>query len=517
MRKIVLLSAFLCFASLCWSQYRVDYQTGITDNTTYCMATGHNCWKVLPGNGLCVGAAITMGADGIAYCISPGDFSIWSFNVNATGWNRITAMGLNARYLSAADSGHIYSLQVTAYCTGQNEGFGIFKWTGSAWTQPNANMCLNTISVGFDGTVAGAKKTSKTIWVSNDGGATYSQPSGLVQWTQYNSADANNFCGVNGGTLMTQTGSQAWPVAFSPSPGTIIGCAMNLNAPDQEVLLVWNGTTVKSFDFTAGTWSTLPGLNPLNIVLYGRGSVIAVDPAGHIFHWNVYSGAITATLSGSQNCPVGVTCQPTTYHDGSVQVVLPHGRSHATGTAHVLWNSAMNTSSMDYSEFCDPLFGAPNDPECTAALNSSVICEASGVNFFGGGQAPSLPPPIKISYSVDGRGYNGSISYTSTEVIPGGLRQYALCGMTDNACAPATAPSCPTYPSQKLVRDTCHGGPATCNQAILEGALLAGCQARDIARGGAWMILQDITQVGGETLCTGYLYFFKGTFPVQCK
>jgi hypothetical protein len=244
MKKLTLL--FGCLISLVLStsaQYTHTFADPVMDITSN-IKSGTNAWKLLPGGGVCLSKSLAVGSDASLWCTGT-DHYVYEY-VNGA-WVKQTAMGTSVLSLAVQNVNVIYSLQPNGVCSGGN--YGIFKWTGSAWTQPWSPGCLSELSLSLDGFLSGVN-TSNQLWSSTNGGVTWTQWSS--GWIYVNMAYGVMGCAINAGHSIYEV-SNSNPAINIPGPTgqTIVGC---VTTPlDKDTLVVTLGKNLRSGMEAAGT------------------------------------------------------------------------------------------------------------------------------------------------------------------------------------------------------------------------------------------------------------------------
>jgi hypothetical protein len=405
MRKIVALLVCLFCSSLTWGQYIHTYSTAQKDLSSY--APTNNLWNTIVAS--CLPSTLSVGNTG-PYCISSNDSYVWKYDQITKAGIKQTAMGTASKIIAVSDVGNIWALQSTPYCTTQhNLGWGIFKWDGAVWTQPNSLACLSTLTVsGTDSTLSGTN-ISLIPYKSTNGGSTWTQIDTTPSWTQFVSADATHFCGVKGGVLYTGSTTLT---AFSPSPGTIAGCAYGKGALDANYTLVtWtSGGATKFYDWTAGAWKAMTGISSSFVAVHGKGMVFAETSTGSYAHANLLPYSVTAKTTGTFTLCPNTPCPGGATHTDSIGINFPHGLSGQLATETAAPTTNMNISSTDFSPTCDPFTGDPSDPECNPVISGTDHCNTSN-------QTLDNPPPFGDTCVMDGLSDAGVWDVSSTVTV----------------------------------------------------------------------------------------------------
>ena len=487
MKKIVTLVASLLFASLCWGQYTTTYQTGVTDLTTYLPST--NVWKQLPNPGACQPNGLSVGTNGDLLCMGTDGYPYQRI-LGAMTWTKLTFMG-NQMHSVIANNGIIYALgpggSDWAICQTQGpNSYSVLVWTGSAWS--GRSGCLNQLSVAGDGVLVGVNVTQDT-WKSTNGGASFTQISGHAFGPNLNYVSAANdarMCGTTATQVFwMQTNGSIVVIPAQPASSGIAGCAFTMEG---DSIYAWGTWGVKRFDLLAATWITVFGMTSPHGMTTGRkGSTFALSNIGNVpYHLNVYAGFISGTTSGTyaNGCPPPASCTGTNAtHTGTLRVFLPNGMSGTTGTSAVSPTTNMNAISMDFSPFCDPLFGDPTDPACHAQATGSVLCSVSGHNFQP--QGPPAPPPIPGAHWSEWVGsYNGTYTVRSAgHIMPDVYVATINCTATDTCRPPTTAVCAPPFINGIAVE----GGEDIGTGSTAAGAIAAavkGCKKHSVSGAG---------------------------------
>lgn len=401
MRRLAMLILLFC-ASLTWGQYIHTYTTAQKDLSSY--APTNNLWNSIVAS--CKPASLSVGNPGV-YCVSSNDNYVWKYDMATHAGIKQTAMGTASLKLAVMDAGNVFALQPTQICA--NNGWGIFKWNEVSWTQPNPNACLSTLSVsGTDGVLAGANAGNP--WKSTDGGATWTRVDTATGWTQYASADASHFCGIKNSVLYTATTGA--PSAFSPSPGTIAGCAYSKGSLDANYTLVtWtSGGAVNFYDYPSGTWKAMAGISAAFVAVHSKGMLFAETSTGSYAHANLLPWSATAKTTGTFTLCPNTPCPGGATHTDSIAVNFPHGLSGVLATETAAPTTNMNISSTDFSPTCDPFIGDPSDPECNPVISGTDHCNTSN-------QTLDNPPPFANKCVMDGLAEAGVWDVSTTVTV----------------------------------------------------------------------------------------------------
>jgi hypothetical protein len=502
MRKIVPLLAALFFASLCWGQYTTNYQFGLSDISIYCASThGTNCWFALPGNGVCKANTLSYGQDGTLMCIGTDNYA-YSFSGDTLTWTKNSAMGASSTKLAVEDSTNIWSLQTTSYCTSQGNGSGIFFWNGTAWTQPSSTSCLSQLSVGSDGTLGGVT-LKNYAYISTNGGVSWSKVGTGNGWTQLSVADNGDWCGVENGELWMEGGGTS-PFAFTPSPGTIVGCASAPAADSGDTaLLVWDSSGAAqtynfdtSHDLTAGTWTGIAGLGAKQIVTQDLGNTLALDASGIPYHYNVYAPYLQGNTTGTwNNCPID-GCPSGAEHQVTLDVEFPNSLTSNPANANFGAATYVNAQATTTAHpgTCDFFFGNPQSAGCTPKVpTGKALCLVSLATLATPGPVP------KLLNSVYYHSWDATRTTYATPII-GGFVGTAECGASINACQPPTKPVCGQgpvyYPTETF--DAFMMGP-NADPNIAQGIAAKKCVTGNPPR--AWKVFSQY-ESGAPLTCT---------------
>jgi len=391
MKRLLLVLPFVfLFPLIIEAQYTHTFTHPIED-MVYHLEAGVSAWQSLPNSAQCKLASASVSTEGNFWCVFTSDNLVHKWDATAKTWSTQTAMASAVVRLAVQDDSNIYSLQLGGCASHQGiTYYRVYHWSGSAWSQPNTSICTSSLTVGHDGYLAGIRWNSTLTRQLS-----YSSDSG-VSWHPW----ADNWSFVN----MWQSGigcavdlsNTVWEVSQGNSPGNlgspatgIVGCA--IFPLDNEYTVVWTsgGAVYSNYDDT--TWSQISGLVISQLVGASRGSIFALDSAGHPYHLNMYAGALTESTTGTYKNVPGMNVQIQPHHTGTTKVKFPHSINGIQNSQTILYSSNMNVGSWDANPLCDPFIGA-NDPECAPIDTGGESCSQVGPI----GSVPS-PPSRNIS------------------------------------------------------------------------------------------------------------------------
>jgi hypothetical protein len=447
---LLLVTMFTSMEAL--AQYGISYSYSWYD-LTFKLPTV-NALKLLAGGGSCKANTLSVGRDGTMFCFgNQSGYVPYFYNFTTGAWTQNTAMGTSMSSIVVGDENNIFALGAGNACG--NDSY-IYKWSGSSWTQVTG--CLTQLSVGASGFLAGVN-SGKQMWQSLDGGNTWTEiSSGTFGYVV--AADQYDMCTSNGsGYLYASLGGGGFE-EIPGTPGGALGCAITVD----NFLYTWGSFGTKVYDIINNVWTSITG-SISSMAAYGKNGAFTLDSNGHIYHLNVITAQITATVSGSwNNCPGAQGCPPSAVHTGHIQVHYPHGIYGLEEQQGVPPTSQLNVSSFDVSPLCDP-FVDPEDPECEpSAPVANVICSITSDNLLGGN--PSLPTMYK---SEDLRYWDKTVEYGTYQGNVNAATDSAFCGTGVNACYPGSSATCAAN-TPPLVEEyvTCKSPAGICTPAFMQ-------------------------------------------------
>ena len=388
------------------AQYGTTYSTPLMDITPQ-IKSGTNAWKYLPkengaGNPQCLQNSASA-TDGTFWCVGTDHYP-YRYDPSTKTWTKYAAMGTSVVQMVVQNVNNVFSMQRTSQCgvINGNQYYGLFHWTGTAWTQP-AVSCATNYSIGNDGFLTQAGWDSahqvRALYYSTDNGVTWTYWSDSWLFVDMWSKDIG--CAITTSNVAYEV-SQSEPAVSLGSPGgTLTGCFV---LPlDNDAVVAWNSVGQVFYE-DDGTWHSLAGLNVGQIVGTSKAAVFALGLSyGYPYHLNFYAGASTGTTFGQYiTCPMpgangGAGCTQTMYHNSYAKVNFPHGIGGQQNGQDVIWNQAINYNFWDAAPLCDPFIGDLNDPECVPTTTGDSMCEQSGTDLGSPGEAPQ--PQKNISHN----------------------------------------------------------------------------------------------------------------------
>jgi hypothetical protein len=443
--QLILLPATFCMAQ---QNYTTTYSEGRMDLTPY--AATKNLWKLLDGSGVCAPNSINASTSGAIACLGINDNTPYVYSISGHAFTPQTAMGA-VQALAYRDSSNVWALKTTTYCSGYGL-YGVFKWNGSAWTQPTSTSCLSTLVIGADNALIGIAHGSPSgdeIFLSTDSDQTWTPLGG--GWTNVSIYNASIACAVKSGHLyVLDPSSNTFALLPGQPSGTTAGC---LDTPGSGsaanvLLATWDTLGhVHLYDSTAGKWGTVFGLTVGSIASGAKKFTYALDTGGHPYHLNfstkTWQGQTTGTWSSG--CPSPAfpcqNIQPPPTHTITLKVAFPH--SVYSGTQQqstIAWNANANVVSVDANPQCDMLMN-PNDAECSPTITGSEICNASHAQLGAPGQIMTLQEGMSHDYE-DWYGEDASGTFGPTPSAAGWYGQ--VTSLTREACV-FGIPTCANY------------------------------------------------------------------------
>lgn len=397
-RKIVVFLVLLC-ASLAWGQYTTSYVHSRGDLTT--SASTVNLWKAFNGTQICKANTLVSAFDGNAWCIGTDSYP-YQFNVNSHAWTKQTAMGTASVQITVLAGTVVWALQSQPSCNGFNPAqYGIYSWNGASWTQPNTSKCSSFLRVAGDGTLFSIE-ANQISWSTN-AGVSYTWLQGSISYVSPFSKDIACAVNTSGKIFFFDPTTNKFVQGPTQPTGTAVSCidapGMGLSqtsATNNVALLSLNSAgSVQLLNNSTGVFGSVTGLTASSLVGFHKGYVLALDSAGHPYHWNVLAPLVSGTTSGTWNsgCPgPGHVCSPSATHTLNLQVKFSsgHGVNAGAGMQSTTgpWNSALNVYTWDINPGCDPEFGIPADPECVVEDAGDDICNESGQGIGAPGDIP---------------------------------------------------------------------------------------------------------------------------------
>ena len=398
--QLILLPATFCMAQ---NGYTTAYTGSSQDITNYAI-TGTNAWVYMGGTPVCQQNTLVVGAqDGSIFCKSPDGYQ-YQFNPVTKAWVKETAMGTGIISLAVQSVSNVFALKSVGHCGvyGGTQFYGVFHWSGSAWTEPSSTACVVQLAPASDQFLAaiGWDSTVKALYQSLDNGATWQLWSD--SWKFVNMFTSENGCAINSGNQLYSVGvgNSAGALPAIPS-GTVAGCVALYGDPEY---VAWNTAGAAYLLGSTLTWQPIAGLVAKQLAGIGKGLMFGMDSTGKPYHWNVTNApSITWTMTGNwENFP-GMNPSQLPQHTLKLQVAYPH---HIPGggtlnTQVIPYNANANLVASDTNPLCDLIFGPTASAECAAVSGGSEDCSEVGHL----GNPPSLPANSGPYDSIDVRGF----------------------------------------------------------------------------------------------------------------
>lgn len=412
MLKSIALFASLFFVSICCGQenmcHSIDSSTNMCThyNRPLTLTTGDNTpnakvlnvWHAVVGApALIQRASGTDSSGNVKHYGITSTGAVWEYldywaPSNPNTWVQHPEMG-TVSALGVGLTGIVWSLQSTSFCTGVKTGsFGVFKWTGSAWTQPSpTGACVMQFSPAQDGTLTGIG-TDTFIYESTNTGVLWSKVTGAGSGWKY---VATSSVGRSIGVKVSD--QSVWTVMLPSGTLTAMGGGTaKPPAVDSNTRVYVVGTDSFIYRYNGTGWDKFLGSGFTSISTCGLTCTFALKSGGNSYRFPDVTMIASGNLNGNTTCTDNFgapkPCPPSSHTpQASVKFNLHslNGGQTVFGPA-VSPETAVNVTAMDVSydpyDCFDQGFGSTSclSPSGQLPTQANVNCSIVGVIYAGG-------------------------------------------------------------------------------------------------------------------------------------